>query len=188
MPWFAYALPKYDYPGYLRQVSPEEAKKNDQLKIVLSKFDAQSLLEHGNDNPVSYQFGPIDVSTFNRFLAKIAHSYASSIIGAKAFEPFLQELIIDGSIPNSYMIGCEEEEPEAPYLFEIGLSNCHLWHGQECYVVRIRLFSFLGTPTYIVVVGEPKNNVRNDFRNHFYSLPVNIKIVDEDGSNLFSFC
>lgn len=170
LPQHAYALPLYGFPGYLLQIPPEEAKKSTHIRSVISKSDVEAMLVLSKNKPVNFQFGEVDLDTFNRFLFKIAHSYACCILGYAKFIPSLKERILTENAENRYLIGCDDPEPAAPFLFEMNLTNCKLWHGEECYIVRIRLFSFLETPTYIVVVGHPKRNVPNTFRNHYYAV------------------
>ncbi len=105
----------------------------------------------------------IDEVTLARFLAKIAHSFTAAELGALGFKPFLIDLIC-GDAPRdaSYYVGGASTElpppatklpPAGTELHEIGFEPAP-GANSNMIVVRIRLFSTLGTPAYYVVAGE----------------------------------
>lgn len=92
---------------------------------------------------------------FARLLAKIAYGYAVSVAGLDGFEPCLLDYILKGSdkIPRKY-IGCDHRPlPEPRGLHELSLGSV-VYEGATLLVVRVRLFSYLLAPEYIVAVGR----------------------------------
>jgi len=97
----------------------------------------------------------LDTFKFMQFLAKIAHCYAVSVLGTE-FRPLLPDLILaDPKNPNFSLIGGEGNSSAADptdNLHELGSGwESHL--GVEYAVVKIRMFSNLGAPTYRVIAG-----------------------------------
>jgi hypothetical protein len=93
---------------------------------------------------------------FYRFIAKIAHSYASAELG-RTFEPFLINLI-NCETPTfaSHLIGggIGDDPPKSEYLHEIEfIPPMRGSNGKELLRVRIRLFSNLGMPNHYAFVG-----------------------------------
>ncbi|MCH7806955.1 MAG: hypothetical protein IH995_07420, partial [Proteobacteria bacterium] len=100
----------------------------------------------------SLEFG--NLYYFWRILAKIAHGYAVCTIGEDNFEPFLLNYIREESKENFYLIGgVPKKQPPIESLHRLELSH-QVVGGVKYIVVRIRLFAFLNTPTYCVVVGK----------------------------------
>lgn len=191
LPWVAYSLPKYNLPGLLLSISPEESKKGATLECIVSKFDAENMLALGEGpESVGLKSQVINMELFNRFLAKIAHSYLVATIGEDAFAPCLKDLIIEGHKHTNFWVGCEDPQPAEPFLFEMrhGLYTYEEgpWKGTSFVAVRIRLFSFLGTPTYVVVGGERRCNEDWFFKQPAYALPAKVLIKGADGEPLFS--
>ena len=99
---------------------------------------------------------------FARFLAKIAHSWATACLGTNAFHALLPDILLGRNDNAPYLIGSHSQLP-LPVK-----SNLMLWvgdrpFGNKRYVVcEIRLFPRIGlevsgsrsTPVYYVVVGE----------------------------------
>jgi hypothetical protein len=100
----------------------------------------------------------LPLSDFAKFLARIAHSYASATLGPGAFRAFLAEAIISENpkhLPH-FIGGSSYGMPPCPQpdLHGLLLSRVphdtmpHLWQ------VSIQLFAPLGFPVYDVIVGE----------------------------------
>jgi hypothetical protein len=96
----------------------------------------------------------LDTFKFMQFLAKIAHCYAVSVLGSR-FTPLLREIILsDTATPNFDLIG-GNSKPGDPtnnlHEIEIGWQTCF---GVDYAIVKLRMFSNLGAPTYRVVAGR----------------------------------
>lgn len=94
---------------------------------------------------------------FCRMLAKIAHAYAAAELGLDAFAPALDHYIRDTrQVRRFEWIGADELiPPPRPVFHDIR------WRIQSVgmfnyLVVDLRLFSFLGSPQYHIVVGQTK--------------------------------
>lgn len=104
---------------------------------------------------------------YERFLAKVAHSFAVSAIGLDKFDPFLPRLII-GEAPwdHGLYVGCTKEWPQLDCAHLLLLDekpgfirsriNPQLVEERQVLTARIKLFDFLNSPLYEVVVGTPK--------------------------------
>jgi hypothetical protein len=99
--------------------------------------------------------GEFSPGIFARFLAKIAYSYAVAIYGYGNFKPLILDLIFAKTDGFRSWVGGEPVAPP-PNENEIHSIRCFTRTviGRNYLVVAIRLFSFLGTPIYQVVVGE----------------------------------
>lgn len=93
------------------------------------------------------------VPEFCQLLAKIAHSFAVGELGYGSFESYLLPSILQIEFPENdlYIGSLEEDEPPSTSLHELSFDNSL---RDDQVVVRVRLLSKLGTPTYIVVVGQ----------------------------------
>lgn len=101
------------------------------------------------------RLGKIDPGAFARMLAKIGYSYAVAGRGVHSFKPLILELIFGKTNGFCSWVGGDPEPPDAKES-EVHSIRCRNWIvGTKVYVVvTIRLFGFLGTPIYHVVVGE----------------------------------
>jgi hypothetical protein len=101
--------------------------------------------------------GPSSTEPFCKLLAKIAHAYAVAELGLGTFRPFLTDWIrgnpIDGE--PQWIGGDVSLHRHAPSvrLHEIGWS-IQIVETTHYVVVRIRLFCFIGAPSYRVIVGD----------------------------------
>lgn len=93
------------------------------------------------------------VAEFCQMLAKIAYSYAVAELGYESFESYLLPGILKAELSDcdSYIGSLEKDEPPSALLHELALGKS-MQSNQV--IVRIRLLSKLGTPTYFVVVGR----------------------------------
>jgi hypothetical protein len=98
----------------------------------------------------------MDTFKFSQFLAKIAHGFAVDTLG-DGFNPTLPDFIKnDARSPRFDLIGGNSQtEPMTANLHELGIEWMHA-NGSDYAVVRIRLFSNLGAPTYLVIAGTRK--------------------------------
>lgn len=153
LPYKQWALPVLDYPTLISQVlSKNEAK----ILCVLDAQSAENLLGFGDGiHPVKAPQMKISLNALYKLLAKIAHSYAYAKLPSGSFTPILGDLILQKDFDKyNHLIGGELDIPEpSPYLYELSIGKTKAFNGIECIAVRIRLFSYLGTPVYIVAVG-----------------------------------
>jgi hypothetical protein len=186
LPWLSWTLPVYDLPGLLLQRAPEECHKGF-LRSVISQLDASAMLSIGNGvESVKAHGTPVNLVAFNRFLAKVAHSFTCATLGEDNFEPCLNKLILEGHEHSTFWIGCDEERSAQPYFFEIEPGEYQAWNGQKFLAVRIRLFSFLGTPSYVIAVGTRRCDEERLLQQPIYRLNAKVLIKDADGVPIFS--
>jgi hypothetical protein len=102
----------------------------------------------------------VEIGQFNpylcaQFLAKVAYSYAVAKLGDGAFSPLILDLVLGKTYYFRHWVGGELEIPPANEheIHKIDLAIRSVGN-RKLVIVRIRLFSFLGTPIYDVVVGE----------------------------------
>ncbi|EKS38743.1 hypothetical protein [Afipia clevelandensis] len=101
----------------------------------------------------------LDVHSFNRMLAKIAHSFAMAeqLAGRLSqFKPYLVQLILDANGKTNWDMhvgGWLEAVPPSNKLHEIGIERPIERH-EKLISVKIRLFANLGAPVYRVIAGE----------------------------------
>lgn len=95
-----------------------------------------------------------------RLLAKIAHGLAVEVISPRRFKPTLARLILNGSrgdlekYVGGYPYPWEEVKHEThAHTFSLGEVEVG---GKLYYTVDVQLFSAMGMPKYLVVVGEKK--------------------------------
>lgn len=155
LPALSWGLPVFEHPGLLAQVAPEKCSQG-RIEARMSAADASTLLSYGgNRRPVSITLGALNIQLFSRMLAKIAHSFAYALLGEKGFRPCLQKLILEGDKYPSFFVGGQPEVPPPEgYLYKLQIGEATAWNGYKCLGVKVRLFPFLGTPEYLVAVGE----------------------------------
>lgn len=155
-PIYTWTLPIFGPPGLTWQEPYHLLTANDRLVTVTSVDDVVACLEKGGGTrPVSMPTNVYHAVLFQRFIAKVAHSFACAVIGLEKFEPILQDFIIRGFEKPRIFIGGELKRPPIDYnVFEIGLGTMQTYRGKKWIVVRFRLLSYLGAPVYTAVVGE----------------------------------
>tara|TARA_R100000322_G_C5447850_1_gene191942 strand:+ start:3020 stop:3841 length:822 start_codon:yes stop_codon:yes gene_type:complete len=101
--------------------------------------------------------GTVNTLSFCRMLAKIAHSYCCAEIDSLTFYPYLVEAIRNPKFEKREWLlgGGRGDEPPNDNLHELSLVSNSAW-PDHLLVVQIRLFAFLGGPTYYAVVGRRK--------------------------------
>ncbi len=103
----------------------------------------------------SFASNSIDGWSLTRMLAKIAYADAIARIGLNNFKPLVIDLILREDIDPSTLVGtfAKIENPvgdQFKYHFTL---HEYTVEGVRYLVSKIRLFSNLGAPTYLVVVG-----------------------------------
>jgi hypothetical protein len=95
-----------------------------------------------------------DWVAFNQLLAKIAHSYATAMVGLVGFEPYLPPLILGTAYYFSHYIGGIENPADAvvpPQDLSLGWKTIA---AGVMLVARTTIFGGNRFPTYEVVVGR----------------------------------
>jgi hypothetical protein len=101
------------------------------------------------------EIGQFNPYLYAQFLAKMAYSYAVAKLGDGTFWPLILDLVLGKTMWFRHWVGGEPQAPPADENEIHQISHHIRTVGDHKYiVVRIRLFSFLGTPVYDVVVGE----------------------------------
>jgi HNH endonuclease len=149
------AVPYFSPPAVL-QFGWDSKETDSGIKVSISPKDIhkhRAVLE-GRE----IEFQNVDRKAFCRLLAKIAHSYAYAEIGYNRFatyRPVLPRLILADDPKWWLVVG--GNGPQAPAqndaLHTIGRSTVRR-ENVEYFVVDLRLFAFMGTPQYQIVVGE----------------------------------
>lgn len=137
-------------------------KRVELLSLFLSDDFNDRLRNVGTANFIV----PVRPDTFARQLAKIGHAYAVAELGLSGFIPFLCNLIrgIPPFDPYFHIGGSRYEKqtsrrlgPTPKHFHEVDISFPKK-DGKTLVVVRIRLFSQYGMPTYFAVVGETRHD------------------------------
>ena len=98
------------------------------------------------------EFGNVDPEAWERLLMKIAHCYAVYEYGPDGFHDFLVPYILGDKSQLNHFVGGVGPNDELKTRRKIMLAiNIDERNGQI--LVRVRLFAYLGAPTYQVVVG-----------------------------------
>lgn len=123
----------------------------------------------------SFASNSIDGHSFARMLAKIAHAAAVAEIGIESFQPLLNDLILREDVEPSSLIGtfAHFEEPSGKHFTHaIACVECTA-RGTRYLASKIRLFSDLGAPSYLALVGilDPEAGLRKEGRDARESVP-----------------
>ena len=175
LPYLSWAMPTFDFPGLsLNRLPSDPGKRSIQCQVGLA--DAERLLAKGSGTEAAdMTLGKIDAAMFQRMIAKIAHSFACAH-APDGFTPILSDLIMKGSDNPSYLVGCDNPQPPADdTLWSLKFGTLQPQLGPIYYAVQIRLFGFLGTPSYVVMVGRPRGAPVEKVN---YTKTIEIKIVD----------
>jgi hypothetical protein len=147
-------LPSFDPPGIVLGRAASDSFSGTMIHTWQITRDRRAQGWRG----VPASFGSdMNLITFGRMIAKVAHCTAVAHYGIGSFRPWLIPAILDGaSIP--FLVGCATERlPDA-----VGIKT---WarpeirriprRGRKQYVaVFFRLYAYIGTPTYTAIAGE----------------------------------
>jgi hypothetical protein len=120
------------------------------------------IAEHGGIGFIAGQFFPM---RFGRMLAKIAHGVAVSTYGPNGFAQFLPDIILGKSDTVPHFVGTEFADPKTAkldlrpvpdLLHQLNIAEYLVNDKDHLIIASIRLFAYLGAPTFSVVVGRPK--------------------------------
>jgi hypothetical protein len=153
-------VPTEDYPASLVALRLKRAgilegrPATDRLEGELwSAYSTDAM--RGSPTGEGFYIAPLNPYLFCRMIAKIAHAYGVAEFGSRNFRPFLRKLIRGKSSTPNYWVGGEwiVPPPDRNSLHEIG-HRTEFVRGHNYLIVRLRMFSFFGTPIYEAVVGE----------------------------------
>jgi hypothetical protein len=148
---------KFPPPAVLVGKDPA-AEVNFQVVASVNQEEFRKFAPRDKDG---FRLAPLNPEAFCRMLAKIAHSYAVAELGSGTFRPTLRKVIRGIEPPPGSPItailnwvgGDIETPPAAEHLHDIQWLIETV--GEVNYVVvKLRLFSFMGSPRYRIVVGE----------------------------------
>ena len=155
-------LPVLEPPGLFHEREPAPIT-NAQAWLWRSERVKELMEPFRKPGDKSYKFEvPIKWYPFARVLAKIAHTMAVARLGLDSFKPDLPGIILGTDENAAYLIG-GAAPPTEPLDLPVGtrttLHNLSLtMMGSEgkplIIVATVRLFTFTGSPTYWVIVGE----------------------------------
>lgn len=141
-------------PGIFRGVEPSEVFEGS---LVTLSWDRE-ILRIANGAGTRVELQRLAFGAFCRLLTKIAHGFAISQIGVGSFTHFLPDLILGRSNYFPHVMGGDpvsSVRPPRNRHLELQLNKLE---NTNYLFVTIRLFCFLDTPQYAVVVGEDKRD------------------------------
>jgi hypothetical protein len=147
------ALPMFKGPGMMRGLAKNQC--TEQEAFVKGWFHLEPFEKSDVSNRPLWVETRWTYQTLIRMIAKIAHGAAVWQFGLDNFEPFLLPLILgsDVSSDHYYVGGIPEDIPRSwgPHNVEVSLLGDK---APYLILVGIRLFSDLGAPAYLAVVGK----------------------------------
>lgn len=119
----------------------------EKIAAVTSHLDLQAV-----------QIADVDLESFVRLVAKIAHGFAVAHFGYEGFRPFLPDLILGNARNWGELIGGELEDK--PPLNSRDHLRLDIYEGPVI-GCEVRLFAQYGAPTYHAAVGEPITSLKS---------------------------
>lgn len=110
---------------------------------------------------VGIVLSPVSRLDYLRFLAKTAHAYAVAEVGIDAFEPCLNDIILNRSDDLAWFVGdmpnvTSLEGPSGhSFKLTLGQTPPELGAAGGLIVVFMQFWAELGSPPHLVVVGRP---------------------------------
>ncbi len=148
-----YAAVRFGPPGIL--ATPPKDHTDSMFFALTTEGEHEKHIRGPGD---AIQIAAINPVTYSRFLAKVAHAYAVATAGHDSFVPALPDYILRDPPSSSPYVGGDWEVPAAETAGLHHISSYRvLSNGSTYRVVKIRLFRFLATPVYRVVVGKLTN-------------------------------
>lgn len=126
---------------------------------------AQIVAAETGSQHVAVEVAKVRRDHFLRFLAKTAHAFAVAVLGLDSFRPFLTDIILCRSSDFSKYVGGgpqaapHEVDPSTTTLLHVGQVDGGPAGGLVA--VRLQIYPQLGSPAYVVIVGEPKADVES---------------------------
>ncbi|HBN47968.1 HNH endonuclease [Thalassospira xiamenensis] len=140
-----------DKPGILLNLPLGTPLKWD--SIIRLCYDPSRSPFVGEANAV--RLGEFNPYLSAQYLARIAYAYAVAEKGLTMFQPLVLDLIKGKTKYFRHWVGGDLEIPDAaPDRLHSISHGWEIINGVRYLVVKLRLFSFLATPVYYVVVGQ----------------------------------
>lgn len=152
-------LPIFEPPHILTGRRLDDAFINLRMGFINLAYDEADMRRRGI---VGFSPPDLEIHTFVRFIAKVAHAFAAATYGIENFEPTLRGVIVgEGIVPGDdgneqwgYVGGYgDHKEPPSSNLHELD-AEIEVIDGMPLIVVRVRLLAILGLPAYCVVAGR----------------------------------
>jgi hypothetical protein len=147
------------WPGILKGLEPGSELQWERVVLANAEAFRECAAKFGGEVSAERL---IDLDSYLRMIAKIAHGWAVAHRGLGSFEPLLPDLIL-GKRPEllPYLLG--DTPWEKTESFEGRLSHMLLltnleWKGKSYLLARVWLFAAHNAPAYTVVVGELKRS------------------------------
>lgn len=155
IPGHSWYLPALGLPGvFCTDDNPHQPWGN--LTTRFDYNDVVRIRSLGRGQDVGFSLGAVGINVFALMLAKIAYSYAYAVYGPANFSSALPSIIRGDHADLPYWVGeWPETFPAVNHLYSIDLGEQGLTGGDTYVCVRIRFFSWLNTPSFLVVVGKP---------------------------------
>jgi hypothetical protein len=158
-------LPQYPkYPGLMRLAPPSPLTCTGHHLWASTDFNAK-MFELMRPEETEWQIDmKVNDEVFGRFLAKVAHTHAVAFHGLDSFNPFLSDIILgkdknvghyvggDGKMYPPRQLSSTPQHVEGMHIVEVGSG---FYEGMNLLVAIIRLFTIVGGPGYMVVIGNP---------------------------------
>lgn len=141
---------KFPAPGILVGRDPD-AQVDYEVTAQISEEEFRKFAPGDKDG---FLIAPLNPEAYARMLAKIAHSYAVAELGEPAFRPKLRRFIRGRPLKALQWIGGDTVIPKAEHRLHDIQWGIEVAGGVNYVVVSLRLFSFIGSPQYHIVVGE----------------------------------
>jgi hypothetical protein len=148
---FVFMAYKFPPPGLVIGRDPDAGIKYE----VMARISKEEFQKFAPGDKDGFKIAQINVDAYCRMLAKIAHSYAVAELGWNSFRPVLAEFICGKVLERGWhWIGGDTElPPPEQHLHDIKWGALTV-NGTNYVMVSLRLFSFIGSPRYDIVVGE----------------------------------
>jgi len=188
LPLWSFTLPVYGHPMLVGLGTEKEQCSGDKIHAVVSGMDAaMALAIPSGTRPVSLPPMVYDAGKFMRFIAKVAHSYATAALGRDSFNPLLSGLIREGhDIPRVWIGGEPEIPPEESNVYSITLGIVERYDQEKFLAARIRILDYLGTPVYTAIVGSNFEGNLSSINHCSYAKPIKATVIGRDGMPIFS--
>lgn len=148
------------WPGILRGLEPRSEFKWERVVLANAEAFRECAAKFGGQVSAERL---IDLDSYFRMIAKIAHGWAVAHRGLGTFRPLLPDFIL-GKHPEllPYLIGDTPWEKTEPYEGRLShmllLTNLE-WKGRSYLLARVWLFAAHNAPAYTVVVGDLEKNI-----------------------------
>jgi hypothetical protein len=142
---------KFEIPGLVIGRDPNSGTKTE----IMARISEEEFRKFAPGDKDGFRIAPMDLDAYCRMLSKIAHAYATAELGYGSFRPVLCEFIRGGILERAWhWIGSDTATPPAEeHLHDIQWSTPTI-NGTNYVMISLRLFSFMGSPRYHIIVGE----------------------------------